>query len=154
MSLISRYTCVSPCLPCTQRALGMKRAAAADEHLRLQMTLAQSWSLSGIRGRFNSILIRLLGFGVRERAPTRQSRTHRASLKAKGTKHMDLHQSKIGQILPQRARCTLLMSIKHPDELRVSVLPARKVLGRAGLLRRQPRQAADISGLVLLRAAN
>ena len=98
----------------------MKRAAAADEHLGLQMTLAQSRSPRGIRGGFNSLLIRLLGFGAWERAPTRQSGTHRPSLNAKGTKHVDLHQSETGQILPQRARCTLLMSIKHPDELWVS----------------------------------
>lgn len=62
----------------------MKRAAAADKHLGLQMTLAQSWSPSGIGGGFNSLFVRLLGFGVREWAPTRQSQTHQAPLTAKG----------------------------------------------------------------------
>lgn len=132
----------------------MKRAAATDKHLGLQMTLAQSWSPSGIGGGFNSLFIRLLGFGVQEWAPTQQSQTHQASLKAKGTKHMDLHLFETGQIPPWRAQCTLLVSIRHSDELRVSRLPARKVLGQAGPLHGQPSQAADISGLVLLRAAN
>lgn len=70
MSLISCYTCVLPRLPCSQRALGMKRAAATDKHLGLQMTSAQRWSPNPIRGGFNSPLIRLLGFGVQEQAPT------------------------------------------------------------------------------------
>lgn len=90
---------------------------------------------SAIRGCFHSLLARLLGFGEWEGAPTQQSWTHWASLKAKGTKHEELHQLGMPKFCPTGAPQTSSgSSSSQPGRSWSSRIPAQ-----------QPRQQQSVA---------